>query len=155
MNKKLWWYQDAARCVCVCGNYEIIVLKVHIDWGICICSVHYWYWPQLTVSVGLAASCDSSLHVGEPPKYVLFYCYRPSNLPCGHFLMFIFRGARIVSGLQSGRSGVWIPAWAKDSCLFQNLHTGSGAHPAPCAKGTGVLSRSESVGAWGWPFTSI
>jgi hypothetical protein len=61
-----------------------------------------------------------------------------------------FEGSRIHSGsrnrvvsietmLRAGRSGVLIPAEARDFYLLQNVQTGSQDHPASTPSGTGVL----------------
>jgi hypothetical protein len=49
--------------------------------------------------------------------------------------------------LWAGRSGVSILARTKDFPLFQNVHTGSGAHPTSYSMGTGALSQWEN--SWG------
>jgi len=41
-----------------------------------------------------------------------------------------------VTRLQTGRSGIRIPASARDFCLLENVQTGSGAYPASCSVGT-------------------
>jgi hypothetical protein len=120
-----------------CISIEIFISAAYII--VVDHSLPYWWgWLQAVTATLVSTS----------PECGPFYCCRPSNLPSGRFLMFIFRESRVLSRLQSGRSGVWIPAWARGIYLFQNLHTGSGAHSASYSTGTGVLSRSESIGAW-------
>ena len=45
------------------------------------------------------------------------------------------------SSVRAGRSGVWIPAKKMGLSFLQNAQTGSGAFPASCSLGAGVLSR--------------
>jgi hypothetical protein len=45
--------------------------------------------------------------------------------------------ASIVTGLRAGRSGVRIPAGARDISFYQNAQTSSGAPPAFVSIGTG------------------
>jgi hypothetical protein len=47
----------------------------------------------------------------------------------------------IVTGLRTGLSRVRISVVVRDSSVFQNVYTGSGAHPASYSVGTGVLFR--------------
>ena len=45
----------------------------------------------------------------------------------------------IVSRLRAGRSGVQIPAGARDISLIQNVQANCGAHPLSCSLSTEVL----------------
>jgi len=49
--------------------------------------------------------------------------------------------ATIATRPWAGYFGIKIPPEEKDFSLLQNIQTGSRAHPASCAMGTGVLSR--------------
>jgi hypothetical protein len=55
-------------------------------------------------------------------------------------LIFVFYQDCVVdieSRVRAGRSGVRIPAGARDLFLLQNVQTASGANPAFCSLGTG------------------
>jgi len=64
--------------------------------------------------------------------------------PCVPFCFLYTEGSdRVVSlvhRLRAGGCGVRIAAGATDFSLLLTLQTRSGAHPASCAKGTGILS---------------
>ena len=47
--------------------------------------------------------------------------------------------------LWAGRPGIWILLGVRDFSVLQNVQTGSGAHPASCSLGTGVLSWGVKV----------
>jgi hypothetical protein len=47
----------------------------------------------------------------------------------------------VVIGLRAERSGVRITVGTKDFTVFENVHTGPGAHTPSCTMGTGSLSR--------------
>jgi hypothetical protein len=61
----------------------------------------------------------------------------------------------IATRLWTGQSRVWILVGARDISLFQNVQTGSGAHPASYSVRTGILSQSKGVGSWSSSLTSI
>ena len=54
------------------------------------------------------------------------------------------RGSVVRTRVRAGRPGAQIPVGAGDFYLLQNDHTGSGAHPASCSVGIGVLSQQKS-----------
>jgi hypothetical protein len=54
----------------------------------------------------------------------------------------------IVTGLRAGRSGVRIPAGARDFSVYQNAQTSSGDPPAFISIGTeGFFLRDKTAGA--------
>jgi hypothetical protein len=58
-------------------------------------------------------------------------------------------------GLEDRAIGVRSPAGAKDFSSILCVQTGSGAHPASCAMGTGgpFPGGKSAAGAWRWPLT--
>ena len=65
------------------------------------------------------------------------------------YLIMYFVGLEQLSqysdSLRAGRSGDRIPVWASFSATVQ---TGPGAHPGPCAMGTGHFRGGKAAGAW-------
>jgi len=58
--------------------------------------------------------------------------------------------------LQAGHPRVQIPAGTRNSCLLQNIQTGSGSHTASYSVDTeGINLGGKAARAWGWALSSI
>jgi hypothetical protein len=61
----------------------------------------------------------------------------------------------IASKLWAGWSGVWNLVGTKDIPLFQNVQTGSGAHPTSYSWVPGLFHGGKTAGVWSWTLTSL
>jgi hypothetical protein len=94
-------------------------------------------------------------------------CHRKKDFFRGvktFYFVINFNGSRVSSGsivsdygLDDRAIEVRFSAGAKDFSCSLCVQTGSGAHPASCPMGTGVLfpGGKSAVGAWRWPLTPI
>lgn len=85
------------------------------------------------------------------PTTCLFLAYFLSfSSPTLHYFFYLFRYSvvGIATKLRAEWFGVQFLVVAPDLCLLQKVQTGSGAHPASYAMGTGFYPGDKPAGSW-------